>query len=354
MWMPDVLDGFEQLTVDLEPDEEGDVVATVARRISPGATDAGVDLLYVHGWNDYFFQAHLADFWEDLGVRFHALDLRKYGRSIRDGQTLNYVADLGTYDEDIAAALTAIGHGLGASNSRRLLLMGHSTGGLILSLWASRNPGRAVGLVLNAPWLELQTREATRRMLEPGVRAAAALNPRGPVVYYDKGLYSRAISAEYDGEWTYDTYWRSDHGRRPTPAWMAAIFRGHDQVAHGLAIDAPVLVLLSAKSSSPSRWTEETQRTDTVLDVIGVARRVPNLGPVTTLVWVDGALHDVTLSAAPVRDVVWRETARWFRGYVTSEATPREVAGNSTPHEAPWWRGVLAGISPRRNGHPAA
>lgn len=354
MWMPDVLDGFEQLTVDLEPDEEGDVVATVARRISPGATDAGVDLLYVHGWNDYFFQAHLADFWEDLGVRFHALDLRKYGRSIRDGQTLNYVADLGTYDEDIAAALTAIGHGLGASNSRRLLLMGHSTGGLILSLWASRNPGRAVGLVLNAPWLELQTREAGRRVLEPGVRAAAALNPRGPVVYYDKGLYSRAISAEYDGEWTYDTHWRSDHGRRPTPAWMAAIFRGHDQVAHGLAIDAPVLVLLSAKSSSPSRWTEETQRTDTVLDVIGVARRVPNLGPVTTLVWVDGALHDVTLSAAPVRDVVWRETARWFRGYVTSEATPRDVAGDTTSHEAPWWRGVLAGISPRRNGHPAA
>ncbi|RPF23381.1 alpha/beta hydrolase [Myceligenerans xiligouense] len=347
MWMPDVLDGFEQLTLDLEPDEEGDVVATLARRIIPGDTDAGVDLLYVHGWNDYFFQAHLADFWEGLGVRFHALDLRKYGRSIRDGQTPNYVADLGTYDEDIAAALAAIGHGTGGPRSRRLVLMGHSTGGLTLSLWASRHPGRAVGVVLNAPWLELQMREAGRRVLEPGVRAAAAINPRGPVAYYDRGLYSRAISAEYDGEWSYDSEWRSDLGRPPTPAWMAAILRGHDQVAHGLAIDAPVLVLLSARSTMPTRWTEDTRRTDTVLDVIGVARRVPNLGPVTTLVWLDGALHDVTLSAAPVREMVWRETARWFRGYVTADATRRETIDDTPPND-PWWRRAIAGVTSRR------
>ncbi|MBL0886683.1 alpha/beta hydrolase [Myceligenerans indicum] len=350
MWMSDVLDGFEQLTLDLEPDEEGDVVATLVRRIRPGETDAGIDLLYVHGWNDYFFQAHLADFWESLGVRFHALDLRKYGRSIRDGQTLNYVADLATYDEDIDAALTAIGHGSpSAGGTRRLLLMGHSTGGLTLSLWASRYPGRASGLVLNAPWLELLGGEAGRRVLQPSMRAAAAINPRGPVVYYDRGIYSRAVSAEYGGEWTYDTQWRSDQGRRPTPAWMAAVLRGHDQVAHGLTIDAPVLVLLSARSTVPNRWTEETRRTDTVLDVMAVARRVPSLGRVTTLVWLDGAVHDVTLSAAHVREVVWRETARWFRGYLEPETVLRDAAP-ATPDHVPWWRRALMDVTARRAG----
>lgn len=343
MWTADVLDGFEQLTLDLAPDDEGDVVATLVRRIGPGPVDAGIDLLYVHGWNDYFFQAHLADFWEELGVRFHALELRKYGRSIREWQTPNYVADLDTYDEDIAAALAEIGHDPAAPRGqRRLMLMGHSTGGLILSLWASRHPDRAVGVVLNAPWLELQTREAGRRVLEPGVRAAAAINPRGPVVYYDRGLYARAISAEFDGEWTYDTLWRSDTGRRPTPAWMAAILKGHDQVARGLAITAPVLVLLSARSVLPTRWTDEMLRADTVLDVTGVARRVPNLGPVTTLVRLDGALHDVTLSAAPVREVLWRETARWFRGYVGGEVVSRPVPSDDAVEAVtgplPWWR----------------
>jgi alpha-beta hydrolase superfamily lysophospholipase len=354
MWMPDVLDGFEQLTLDLEPDEEGDVVATLVRRIHPGDTDAGIDLLYVHGWNDYFFQTHLADFWERLGVRFHALDLRKYGRSIRDGQTPNYVSDLGTYDEDIEAALAVMGHvPVGPvvevpAGARRLIIMGHSTGGLTLSLWASRNPGRAAAVVLNAPWLELQTREAGRRVLEPGMRAAAAINPRGPFLYYDRGLYTRAISAHQDGEWAFDTTWRAELGRRPTPAWMAAILKGHDQVARGLAIDAPVLVLLSARSTVPTRWTEETPRTDTVLDVMGVARRVPNLGPVTSLVRVDGAVHDVTLSAAPVREVVWRETERWFHGYVPTQAVPRPLPDDAG-RRVPWWRDVLTRIVPRRD-----
>ncbi|GAB4086822.1 alpha/beta hydrolase [Myceligenerans cantabricum] len=362
MWTPDVLDGFEQLTLDLKPDEEGEVVATLVRRVQPGSTDAGVDLLYVHGWNDYFFQSHLADFWEELGVRFHALDLRKYGRSIRDGQTLNYVTDLETYDEDIETALAEIQGGTGAGaggpgaahGGRRLLLMGHSAGGLILSLWASRSPGRAAGLVLNSPWLELQGREAGRRVLEPGLRAAAAINPRRPIIYYDRGLYSRATSANLDGEWTYDGVWRADHGRPPTQAWMAAILKGHEQVARGLAIDAPVLTLLSARSSIPTRWTDDTRRTDTVLDVIGVARRVPNLGPVTTLVRLDGALHDVVLSVAPVREVVWRETARWFRGYVGAGATPRDPDGE-VARPRPWWRRLLAGLTTsRRGGRPAA
>ncbi len=70
-----------------------------------GTPLADVDVLYVHGWSDYFFQKRLARFWTDRGARFYALDLRKYGRSLRPGQTPGYIADLDTYDEDIAAAL---------------------------------------------------------------------------------------------------------------------------------------------------------------------------------------------------------------------------------------------------------
>src|SRR5690606_26874751 len=117
----------------------------------------GVDVLYVHGWSDYFFQKRLARFWTPRGARFFALDLLKYGRSLRDGQTPGYVTDLATYDEDIAAALDVIGSDAAeAGRPRRLLLMGHSTGGLILSLWASRHPQAAAAVILNAPWLEFQ------------------------------------------------------------------------------------------------------------------------------------------------------------------------------------------------------
>ncbi len=276
-------------------------------------------MLYVHGWLDYFFQTHLADFWESLGVRFHALDLRRYGRSLREGQTPGYVRNLTTYDEEIEAALEVMGHGREAGSDRRLVLMGHSTGGLILSLWTARNQERVAGLVLNGPWLEFQTREAGRKLMEPGIRVQSVLVPRSQLVNLDRGLYARSISSRFDGEWDYDVAWRPDAGWRATPAWLAAIFRGQDQVARGLGIDVPVLVLLSARSSIPTRWTEDMKVTDSVLDVVGIARRVPDLGSLTTLVRIAGGLHDATLSAKPARDQVWRETGRWFRGYVLAQ-----------------------------------
>ena len=68
-------------------------------------------MLYVHGWSDYFFNPELAEFWSDAGARFFALDLRKYGRSLRPGQTPGYITNLADYDADIEAALAAMGHG---------------------------------------------------------------------------------------------------------------------------------------------------------------------------------------------------------------------------------------------------
>ncbi|WP_277212222.1 alpha/beta hydrolase [Isoptericola croceus] len=340
-WVPDILDGFEQRTLELGPDFEGEVVATLVRRRRdvPPPDDAGIDLLYVHGWTDYFFQTHLADFWEGLGVRFHALDLRKYGRSLRPHHTPGFVTSLRTYDEDVEAALTVIGHGAGGGTGRRLVLMGHSTGGLVLSLWAHHRPGRADALVLNSPWLEFQTRKVGRLVLEPSIRAQAAIAPRSNLVNVDLGFYARTISSRQDGVWDIDPAWRPDDGWRITPAWLAAIFSGHERVARGLSIDVPILVLLSARSTPPVRWTDEMTRTDTVLDVVGVAARVPQLGRLSTLARIEGALHDVTLSSPEVRDDVWFETERWFRAYVP----PLPPAPAPAP-EPRGWRRWFAGF----------
>src|SRR5690606_39929457 len=119
-----------------------------------------VDVLYVHGWSDYFFQKRLARFWTARGARFFALDLRKYGRSLRPGQTPGFITDLDEYDADIEAALAARGNTAG----RRLVLLGHSTGGLILSLWAARHPRQVDALILNSPWLEFQLGAARAAM----------------------------------------------------------------------------------------------------------------------------------------------------------------------------------------------
>lgn len=197
-WKPDVLgEPFEQMTLELGiEDDTGPLVATLVRSIpNPVMSWAkplrDVDVLYVHGWSDFFFQVELARFWNGLGARFHALDLRRYGRSLRPGQVAGFIDSLDEYDADIEAALVAMGHGTDASSSRRLVLLGHSTGGLVLTLWADRHRGRASALVLNSPWLELQLGAIARQAIAPLVNARARLDPRGTQPAVDLGFYTR-------------------------------------------------------------------------------------------------------------------------------------------------------------------
>ncbi|MFS0854048.1 alpha/beta hydrolase [Microbacterium sp. 179-I 3D4 NHS] len=328
-WIPDILgDEFEQRTLDLPTDDEGPVVATLVRALpSPHLWWQrargrrmllhDVDVLYVHGWSDYFFQKRLARFWTARGARFFALDLRKYGRSLRDGQTPGYVTDLATYDEDIAAAFEAMGRGAeGTASERRLVLLGHSTGGLTLSLWASRHRGVADAVILNSPWLEFQV-AAARAAIAPMVELQARLRPLDAAPQVDLGFYSRAQAevADPDDPAEVDLRWRPMQTMAVHAGWLNAILTGHRTVSAGLAIDAPVCVLLSARSATPTRWSEELTRADSVLVVDDIARAALHLGPSVTVERIDGALHDVFLSARGARTEAYRRMDRWVTGW---------------------------------------
>ncbi|MGV2982651.1 alpha/beta hydrolase [Microbacterium sp. AGC85] len=349
-WVPDVLgDEFTQRTLPLGEDDEGPVVATLVRALPEAVdprrpsgwerfirrmsgrpeTDAvappldGVDVLYVHGWSDYFFQKRLARFWTSRGARFHALDLRKYGRSLREGQTPGYIADLTTYDEDIGAALDAIADDTAESTGpRRLVLMGHSTGGLVLSLWASRHQGVADAVILNSPWLEFQL-APLRAAIAPVVELQARLRPLDVAPQIDLGFYARAQAEAADPDDVVETNpsWRPVPSMPVHAGWLHAILRGHRAVAEGLSITSPVCVLLSARSAVPSRWSEELTTADTVLVVDDIARRALKLGASVTIERVDGALHDVFLSRKAARDDAYARLERWVTGWARSSGS---------------------------------
>jgi len=87
-WSPDFLGGYETTELVLpgaetapgEPDDV-DLVATLIRKSGPRAGARAV--LYLHGWNDYFFQTHLADYLSDLGYDFYAVELVAGARYLR-------------------------------------------------------------------------------------------------------------------------------------------------------------------------------------------------------------------------------------------------------------------------------
>ena len=130
------------------------------------------------------------------------------------------------------------------------------------------------------------------------------------------GLYGESLHRDYKGEWDYNLAWKPVESFPVRAGWVRAIRAGHQRVAAGLEVQAPVLVLTSAESSSPKVDTDPRMHsTDIVLDVEQIRRRAALISRHTTVSMLEGALHDVVLSAAPVRANAYAEIDR-FLGYI--------------------------------------
>lgn len=315
-WRPDILDGYESMELPLtearpvtgEP-AEAELVATLVRRA--GGQQASHAVLYLHGWNDYFFQTHIADALVYAGFAFYALDLRRYGRSLRPGQLRGFVTDLAHYDQELTAAADVI-----AAGHSKLSLLGHSTGGLIAALWTADHPERVQGLMLNSPWLDLQGSAMVRALGAPVIDALGGNRPTTVLPLPDSGHYGRTVQAAQEGEWDFDLELKSSPSPSIRVGWLRAVLQGHQRVAAGLALPMPVLVMTSAKSDFSRKWHPGLHDADTVLDVEQIARRAMKLGRHVTVLRFADALHDLFLSRQPIRELAMSEMLRWAMCYL--------------------------------------
>lgn len=323
--VPDLLGpGWTHRTMTLEPDDEGVVVATLVRR-DPAAVPGGRAVLYLHGFDDYFFQAHLGDAWAEHGYDFYALDLRKYGRSLRPGQSPNYVTDLRDYLEELDAAAAIIreqdGHDV-------LVVMGHSTGGLLASLWAHARRGRGLidAVILNSPWFDLNRSWFERVVLTRIVDVVGQFAPRLPVATTGSD-YGRSLHRDTGGEWDYDLTWKPHAGFPVRAGWLRTIRRGHARIAEGLDIDVPVLVCCSTASGPYDRFHADIGTTDSVLGVEQIVARSAGLGADVTIIQIPDGVHDLALSGPVARQRYFDAVFSWAADHVpASRRAP--VTGN--------------------------
>lgn len=340
-WRSDILgDAFESRTIELLPDDEGDNVATLVRYLPYRDVNANerarsfprFAALYIHGRNDYFFQKELAQNLAASGAAFYALDLRKYGRSLRPWQTIGYTDDLSTYDEEIGEAIDLIRLEQGRLP---LVLIGHSTGGLITTLWAHRHPGALAALILNSAWLEMQTLTNLRSTLQPVIGQIAYMNPRLEVPTGDgPDFYGRSLSegrlgmsvplpASFGGHeddpsasgWDYAHEWKRNESYPVLISWLEAILRGHETVAKDVHLDIPVLSMMSTQSYFEATLDEKVFCSDVVLDVAVNAERSAHLGDFVTIARFAGK-HDLVLSDPEIRSAVYDTIDRWTSAFV--------------------------------------
>jgi alpha-beta hydrolase superfamily lysophospholipase len=286
VWRPDpFLPGFEAMDLPQPDDYEGAVHATLVRL--PAADAPHGPVLYVHGFSDYFFQRHMAERFTAEGFAFHALDLRKYGRSLRPHQHANFCKDLREYYADLTAAIDAIGS--------PVLLAGHSTGGLTCSLYAQDGPrkGDIRALWLNSAFFDFRASGWNRTQLHLAA-AAGRFMPFTPIPEKLPPHYTQALLEE----WEFDLKLKPLHGFPILFGWIGAVADGHARVHRGLGLECPVLSM-------------HADHHDIVLDWRDIARWSRTLGSQVSVLAFPGGWHDLVLSPRGIREEVFSQLFAW-------------------------------------------
>ena len=167
-------------------------------------SDEGVPFVLLHGFGN---EAHIYDDFAPLVAPYYrtlALDLRGHGDSGHDPER-RY--DYEYHARDLECVTAALG-------IERFVLLGHSLGGRIATLFAGTHPGRMAGLVLVDSGPELDARGTLRIRLDLEKAAAPGGGAAGIA---SAAEYERMLAVAYPAARPEAIARMARHGLRPRP-----------------------------------------------------------------------------------------------------------------------------------------
>lgn len=301
---------FSLHTLKLKPDYDGKVIATLLCSLKNKNKQKCI--LYLHGFVDYFFHPHVCEKFHENNFDFYALDLRKYGRSLRPHQKPNYCEDISEYFEEITQAITIIK----AKGNQDIYLLGHSTGGLIAAYYMNIGKQRNAikGLILNSPFLAMPFPHRLSAGLYFSVHVLSKLFPNGKI----NGLpsaYGKSLHIDHDGSWEYNLAWKPLKGFPTYFKWAKAVMKAQYYLKKQSAITIPVLVLHASDSLKKKKVCPKAFHSDIVLNIKDIKRIAPYLGKHVKLTAIPNGIHDLFLSNPSVRAKAFDEMFEWLKQF---------------------------------------
>lgn len=301
-WHSDILPGYEARYVNQGEAFDGPCRSTIVRRLCSKPTDKAY--LYIHGFNDYFFQKEMGYRMTDSGYNFYAVDLRRYGRSLMPWQYPFNIRNIDEYYADIDSAIAQIYK----DGNRDITLSGHSTGGLTVLSYAADRAGncRVNRVVSDSPFLEWNMSATMRNIVIPVVASCGTLFKNIKIPQAHCNGYAESLLKQYHGEWEYNTDWKMIYSPAVTTSWIRSINNAQDNLMkRGGHVSTPVLIMHSDKAAHGCSWTPAFNHGDAVLDPEMIASRGKKIGKRHKVVTIKGGMHDLILSEKSVRDAAY-------------------------------------------------
>lgn len=311
-WHSDILPGYEARYVNQGEAFDGPCRSTIIRKLCKKRSERA--FLYIHGFNDYFFQSEMGERFVDSGYNFYAVDLRRYGRSREPWQYPFNIRDQKEYFADIDSALAQIRR----DGNTDITLGGHSTGGLTVAYFGAMR-GEEAGvdrIVTDSPFLEWNFSSFMRNLAIPTVGFFGKIFKNAKINQGHCDGYAYSLLKEYYGEWTYNTDWKMVYSPPVTASWINAINSAQSKLMKNAdKIAVPILVMHSSRKIEGCNYTPDFQTGDAVLDPEMIQKRGEKLGTTREVCAIDSGLHDLILSHQKARDAAYDTIFSFIRRY---------------------------------------
>ena len=314
-WHDDILEGYESRFVNQGEAFDGPCRSTIVRKLDPKGSRRA--FLYIHGFNDYFFQSEMGEIYVDSGFNFYAVDLRRYGRSRLPWQYPFNIRDQKEYFADIDSALAQIRR----DGNTDITLGGHSTGGLTVILYAAER-GDAIGVdrvVTNSPFLAWNFSPFMQKVAIPAVSSIGGIFKNSKIKQSKCDGYAYSLLKQYDGFWTYNTDWKMIYSPPVTMSWIRAISKAQGNIKKKKKnIKVPLLVMHSSRKIDGCNFTPEFMTGDAVLDPFAIGKIGSTMGAdlkKTMVCTIDSGLHDLILSEPRPRKAAYDSIFRFISKY---------------------------------------
>lgn len=273
-------------------------------------------ILYVHGYTDYFYQTEQAVFFQKLGFDFYAVDLHGYGRSIRPFQNDHNKNRFSNYFDDLNICLRT----MAIRGVTSCIILGHSTGGLIVSRYLSKAYQKEsigleiIGLILNSPFLSLPMPLNQENWRLPLYKFISQTLSGISLPAKKSTLYAKSIHASFEGEWHYRLDWKPSQGSALSFYWLKQIMVEQAACLQSRC-DIPTLLCRSSQSTYIKTTLTDIQKGDAVLDVDNMEAKAKAIFTQLDIATIDKGFHDLALSSLTARQDYYKKIQNWLKSY---------------------------------------
>ena len=254
-------------------------------------------ILFVHGFNDYFFNYKLILEFLSFGYDVYAITLRRYGSTIKkDDDKLFYTNDLNEYIEDIDNCFPKILEG----NYKNIFLVGHSTGGLTSTLYChnGKYKDKIKGLILNSPFFDLNDSALMEFILKYIIYYIGVIYPTFKLASSNDDYYN-TTNEETLKRFYFNPKYKLRGSSSIYAGWIKTIVYNQSLIQNKkINLKIPILVLYSDKTIP----IDKMEKGDNILDVKEINKYSDFIGKNVTEYSIKNATHDVFVSEEEPRE----------------------------------------------------